>query len=300
MRPSPRTGVSVSLVKYLKAAFLNRWNLLAFLGAMGFALLGGHPDVALPMVLAVELAYLGLLGTHPKFQKYVEAREATARRSKSAQTSGESLNRIFRTLPPEVLARFTRLRNRCLELQQIAAGLKHPDEPTAARSFEESQQAGLDRLLWMFLRLLYTQHGLNRFLEKTDENAIREDVQELQERLAHLPPAPQGIQEQRIRKALEANLATSQERLENYRKAADNLQLVELQLDQLENRIQSLSEMAVNRQEPEFISQQVDLVATSMRQTEDTISELRFATELDTFSDEAPALLRPVDAQVIE
>ena len=67
--------------KYLKTAFVNRWNLLVFLGGIGFALLSGHADVVAPLVLAGELGYLGFLGTHPKFQKYVEAQEAKATRT---------------------------------------------------------------------------------------------------------------------------------------------------------------------------------------------------------------------------
>jgi len=154
--------------------------------------------------------------------------------------------------------------------------------------------------LWIFLRLLYTHFALSRFLQKTDSESIQQDIGRIEKRLAQLPPDPQALQQQRIRKTLEDNLATSQERLVNFKKAMDNLQLVELQLDQLENRIHSLSEMAVNRQEPDFISSQVDLVATSMIQTEQTMNELRFATGLDAATAETPPLLRPVQAQIIE
>jgi len=75
-------------------------------------------------------------------------------------------------------------------------------------------------------------------------------------------------------------------------KARENFQLVELEIDRLENKIRSLSEMAVNRQEPEFISAQVDDVASSMLETERTMNELQFATGLDALDDEAPELLR--------
>jgi hypothetical protein len=50
--------------------------------------------------------------------------------------------------------------------------------------------------------------------------------------------------------------------------------------------------MAVNRQEPEFISGQVDQVASSMVETERTMNDLEFATGLDSLQDEAPELLR--------
>ena len=55
----------MGLGKYIKKAFLFHWNLLALLGGMGFAVLSGHPDVAVPLVLAAEAAYLGFVGTHP-------------------------------------------------------------------------------------------------------------------------------------------------------------------------------------------------------------------------------------------
>jgi hypothetical protein len=63
---------AVRLGKYLKVAFLNKWNLLAFLGGTVFAFLSPFPDAVLALVAAGELTYLGLLGTHPKFQAYVE------------------------------------------------------------------------------------------------------------------------------------------------------------------------------------------------------------------------------------
>jgi DNA repair exonuclease SbcCD ATPase subunit len=290
----------VGFTKYLKTAFLNRWNLLAFLGGCAFALLSGRADVVLPLLAAAELAYLGLLGTHPKFQKYVDAREAATHRVAASDLTVQALQRILRTLPPDMLDRFKNLRNRCRELRQIATDLKQPGERIVGRSLEDAQLAGLDRLLWMFLRLLHTHFAMSRFLQATNEPEIRRDLQRLQTRLSELPPAPADLQQQRIRKALEDSIATCQERLANYQKATGNLQLIELQLDQLENRIHSLSEMAVNRQEPDYISSQVDQVATSMVQTEQTMNELRFATGLEALSAEAPPLLRPMEAKIVE
>ena len=48
-------------MKYLKTAFLNHWNLLAFFAGTAFALLS-VPDVVLPLVAAGEIAYVVLLG----------------------------------------------------------------------------------------------------------------------------------------------------------------------------------------------------------------------------------------------
>ncbi len=100
-----------------------------------------------------------------------------------------------------------------------------------------------------------------------------------------------------MRKALEDNRQTSRARLENLAKARDNLQLVQLEIERLENKIRSLSEMAVSRQEPEYISSQVDQVSSSMLDTERTMNDLRSITGLDEVGDEVPSLLRPRTAQ---
>lgn len=281
----------MNLTKYLKTAFLNRWNLLAFLGGLGFALLSGRSDVAMPLVLAAEAGYLGLLGTHPKFQRYVDAQQAAIARAEGLASVERTLRQITRVLPRESLDRFEALRTRCDQLREIALAMKHPGAEKDDWPLEDLQLAGLDRLLWIYLRLLYTQFAIKRFLNKTSEQNIKSDIERLEQRIAALPARPGSPQSDRIRRTLEDNLATSRARLENWMKARDNHQLVELEIDRLENKIQSLSELAVNRQEPEFISSQVDHVASSMMETERTMNELRFVTGLDKLDEETPQFL---------
>lgn len=282
----------MDFLKYLKVAFLNRWNLLAFLGSSGFALLSGTAEFFLPLIVAAELGYVGLLGTMPKFQSYVDAQLAKLSREQGASTSHETFDRITKALPRDLLNRFDALRTQCLELQQIALQLKTAGKAGADVPLEDFQVAGLDRLLWIYLRLLYTQFALTRFFRKADEDQIRQDIAQLEERIKNTPPATgENTQAQRVRKALDDHLATSRDRLANLIKARDNYELVKLEIDRLENKIRSLSEMAVNRQEPEFISGQVDQVASSMLETEKTMNELQFATGLESL-DEPPELLR--------
>jgi len=287
----------VNFGNYLKTAFLNRWNLLALFGGAGFALLSGQADVLLPLVMAVELGYLGLLGSHPKFQKYVDAQQAQSLRDQSDSARQRTLQHIIRALPKDLLDRFETLRSQCLELRHIAMELKGPGMAGADLPLEQFQISGLDRLLWIHLRLLYTQHSLARFLARTDAKRIESDIQQLQNRIDRLPKAAESPGRQRMRAALEDSLQTSRTRLENLGKARDNYQLVNLDIERLENKIRSLSEMAINRQEPQFISSQVDHVAASMMETERTMNELQFATGLDALDSDAPEMLRPKATQ---
>ena len=173
--------------KYIKVAFLNRWNLLAFIAGGVFAFLSGWPDVILPIVLAAETAYLAMLGTHPKFRKAVDAQEAAAQRQRDSRTTDEILREILRNLPAPALKRFENLRGRCHELHQIAADLKRTSSALAGNPLESFQLAGLDRLLWIFLRMLYSQHALSRFLAQTSVDSIHRDIEAVKSRLANLP-----------------------------------------------------------------------------------------------------------------
>lgn len=280
----------MSLVKYLRSAFVNQWNLLAFLGSMGFAALSGSADVAMPLVLAAEVAYLGLLGTHPKFQSYVDAQAAKRTREETSAEADQALKQILAALPRESVARFKQLRDRCLELRRLATQIKSADhEPLG--NFDQLRVAGLDRLLWIYLRLLFTEFSLGQFLRRTDRHAIEAEMVETQERLAPLAGAAAGSREERIRKSLEDNVQTCRDRLANYQTAHDNFELVRLEIDRLENKIQALSELAINRQEPDAISGQVDAVAGSMLDAERTMNELRFATGLQPVDEAVPELL---------
>jgi hypothetical protein len=151
------------LGKYLKVAFLNHWNLLAFLGASAFALLSPAPDVLLPVVAAGEIAYLGMLGTHPKFQRYVDAQEAKKTRETTSESTQQTLDRITSALPPELLARFTELKSRCLELRQIASELKQTspnDSRFASAAGELSSRRAGSTVVDSLAALVYAVHAL--------------------------------------------------------------------------------------------------------------------------------------------
>lgn len=280
-----------ALGKYLKVAFLNQWNLLAFLGATGFALISGAPDVWLPIILACEVGYLGLLGTHDKFQRSVDAQEAKAMRGDLSENAQTALRRILHLIPRELKRKFGELRKRCEDLREIALDLNRPGTGTSVTSLEDVQLAGLDRLLWIYLKLLFTKHSLDRFFKTTREVRIRGEIARVEERIERVEKSTNTRREAML-ETLKDNLKTCNDRLENFSKAKDNLELVELEIERLENKIRSLSELAVNRQEPEFISGQVEAVASSMLATEETINELEFVTGLHGQDDHVPALLR--------
>ena len=256
-------------------------------GGMGFAVLSGHPEVGIPLVLAAETAYLGLLGTHPKFQSYVNAQTAKKHRSSQGVGQSGSLDKIIDALPDKALKRYERIRKRCQKLGEISSNMRPPSSFDSTGAFDSVQTRGLDRLLWVFLKLLYTRHTLREFQKEVSEERMIDELKEIDARLEILDRQSSTTAD-KIRHTLLDNQRTLKERLKNYQQAKNNYVFVDLELDRVENKIKSIAELGVNRQDPEYISGQIDLVANSMQETERTMNDLQFVT--GDLEDDVPEL----------
>jgi hypothetical protein len=283
------------LKDYLLEAFLFRWNLLLFLGGTAAAALTPFPDLMLPLVGAAELTYLAGLVSIPRFRAAIDAR-VHARRSGSpvapeSQQPATSLVTMLGSLPAAERARFERLHGRCVEMRKIAAGVRGAagDHPGGA---EDIRTPGLDRLLWLFLRLLVSRTALDRFLAAMDEKELNARLEDLRARLAKAQGAPgSASNDERVIRSLQDSIASGELRLDNFARAKKNAEFVRIELDRIEGKIQALAEMTVNRQDPDFLSSQVDSAAESMRQTEKTVSELQHLTGLGDQLQEPPPIL---------
>ena len=258
---------------------------------MGAAVISGRPDIGIPVVLAVEAGYLGLLGTHPKFQRYVDAQAAKENRQIKTQRNGDILRKIQNSLPPGHYQRYVSLRERCQRLGQISEDLQTPTGTATDLSLDDLQTKGLDRLLWVYLRLLFSHHSMKQFFDTVSESKIKKDLARIEKQLAELGTDDKSSHAAKVRHTLLDNQATLNDRLVNYEQAKANFQFVELELERVENKIKSLAEISVNRQDPEFISGQIDAVADSMKETERTMSDLQFVTGIGDLDEEAPQLM---------
>jgi hypothetical protein len=275
---------------YLKEAFLFRWNLLFFLGGAAAAALTPLAGVLLPLVAAGELTYLAGLVSLPRFRSAIDAKVhadgAALARTPTSQPPQMSLITMLKGLPADARTRFERLHARCLEMRGIAAGVRGAAGDQSGGA-EEIRTPGLDRLLWLFLRLLLSKTALDRFLQTMNETEISTRLAELRTNLA----TAQSGGDDRIVRSLQDSIAMCELRLDNYGRAKKNAEFVTLELDRIEGKIQALAEMAVNRQDPDFLSSQVDSAADSMQQTEKAVTELQHLTGLADQLEEPPAIL---------
>jgi hypothetical protein len=192
---------------------------------------------------------------------------------------------LLKGLPADARGRFERLHARCLEMRGIAAGVRGAAGEIGGA--EDLRTPGLDRLLWLFLRLLMSKTALDRFLQTMNEKEIDGRLAELRQNLA----AAQTAKDDRVVRSLQDSIAMAELRLDNFQRARKNAEFVTIELDRIEGKIQALAEMAVNRQDPDFLSSQVDSAADSMRQTEKAVSELQHLTGMADQLEEPPAIL---------
>jgi phage terminase Nu1 subunit (DNA packaging protein) len=288
--PPPLPVRSAGMGEYVKRAFLYRWNMLLFLGGTAAAMLSPWPDALLPLVAAAEVAYLGGVVSIPKFRQAIDAQSHKQSRPVEAgggasAVAARPVASILESLPEESRRRFEEVRARCLDMRTIASGVRGRTGGHQEAGHDLSTPA-LDRLLWVFLRLLVSRESLSSFLAKTDLDAIRLQLSETRKRVEE----HRGGDERIIRSLMDA--AAAQElRIQNYERAENNHEYVRVELDRIEAKIQALAESSVNRQDPDFLSSQIDSVTESMQSTERAISELQHITGLVDEMQEPPAIL---------
>jgi hypothetical protein len=293
---SDRMGVR----KYLRKAFLAPYNLLFFLAGMGAAALSPFPDAALPLVMAAEMTYLAGLTAIPRFRQAVDAEEhakergAAAAGSDPGQTTDPRLAQLavegmLRKLPADSLRRFEALRRRCLDMRDIGHRVRAQSALTRDPTADSIRTPALDRLLFLFLKLLVSQEGLRRFMDSTSQRELELRAEDIRIRLATAQGATPP--DERVIRSLQDSLADAELRVENYRKSSKDAEFIALELDRIETKIQALVEMGVSQQDPDLLSAQVNAAAESMQYTESAVSRLQHLTGLEDQLESPPPIL---------
>ena len=276
--------------RYIRAAFLQPWNLLLFFGSIGMTVVTGTQDLA-PFIMAAEMAFVTGLASMPRFRTAIDAKinaKERAETEKMTPAAEVALQRMVASLPNAGLRRFLSLRQRCYEMRDIAAGIRgqaHTD--TGDITAEAMRNSSLDRLLYLFLKLLVSQSALERFLNTTSERELELRLQDVQARKAQA----QAGGDERIVRSLQDSEADATLRLENYRNSLKDAEFVNVELDRIETKIRTLVETAVSRQDPDTLSVQVTAAADSMKQTEDAVRNLQHLTGIESALEDTPPIL---------
>ena len=249
----------------LKRAFLWHWHLLGLGAVLGFALLSGPGASALiPIIVAGELAYLGFLGLNPRFQKVLRGKEMVAAAANPDAT--QQIQELLAFLVPEDRDRFKHLQNRCVSLLDLR---RQMDRKSSADGSEDFRAESLDRMLWLFLKLLHQRSGLERFLSSTNRAGIEWEQSAAQDQLKGAMAKDQAAGgESRLTASVRDRLTTITERLANYDKAAASRELVAAEIDKTEQQITHLVEVGMTTRDSANLTAQIDGISASLQASE--------------------------------
>ncbi|MBP6782434.1 MAG: hypothetical protein KA152_01500 [Verrucomicrobiales bacterium] len=271
----------------LKRALGWHWHLLGLGGGIVFAVLSGVPGLFLPFLAAAEVAYLGLLGLNPRFQKVLRGKQVATDGGADAVME-RRYQQLVSFLSPDDQTRFAHLHRRCLELLELRFSMDAKDGDSGVNDFRAES---LDRMLWLFLKLLHQRSGLERFLKTTQPGDIEAELLSAEGQLASAAErdSATGMPEGRLTTSIRERIATIRDRLENYRKAAESLELVTAEIDKTEQQITHLCEVGMTMRDSAGLSVQIDSISESLQSSEQTFAHDSVSLLLD--DDSAPPLL---------
>ncbi|MBA3686299.1 MAG: hypothetical protein H0W72_13820 [Planctomycetes bacterium] len=273
--------MAASLWQLTKAAFNARplgmpvppnWIALA-----GVAMLGLINPGFWVLGAGLELGYLGWLTHNPRFRSTVVAPGSGI----AAREQGERAARLVEQLAPADLTAYRRLEERCRGIidQQALA-----DVDAAALA---SQGEGLNRLLWIYLRLFATRGQIGRIGEDDgrEERRLRDKRGMLEQQLAET-----GIADD-LRRSLEAQLDIVRQRLEKRSEASGKLDYLDAEIERIAEQVELIREQAMLASDPKGVSERIDQVTATLGGTNEWIREQQAVLGQVEDLAAAPALL---------
>lgn len=274
------------LTASLKRAFTWHWHLLGLGAGATVAVLSGAPLVILPFLAAAELGYLGFLGLNPRFQNVLKGQKKLP--PPLPVDPRQRFQQLMAFLNPADAERFETLRQRCMELVKLRRDMASKEGTSGA---DDLRGESLDRMLWLFLKLLHQRTGLEKFLGATKRATIEAELQSAEQQLATAQERDKSaaLPESRLATSIRDRVTTIRERLDNHHKAAESLELVTAEIDKTEQQITHLCEVGMTMSDSAGLSVQIDSISQSLQSSEKIFSEASFSQIYD--DEPAPPLL---------
>ena len=273
------------MFQYLKDAFFTRPHIpglgavpVNLVGVVCFIILGiGHPGFWL-LGAGLEVAYLFVVATNPRFHKWV-----LARREARMSTEDESKwKRLVNQLPHRTRRRLSDLEAKCIKVMHLHR-MSDADEELIA-----SNRYALKELLWVYLKLLTAQRNLNFPGHVGDEGEISRKIAELQQELASTHISG-GLRESKM-----ATLKILTKRLQNLDRREQYNEEIESNLTRIEAQIDLALENASMKDWPDFISTDVEVAGM-------LLDDMFYGDEESTVADLERSLIKqnpePADKQ---
>lgn len=248
-------GSRLGLWDYVKGAFNARVKVKGLGGVpVNWLALGGIGVASvvlpalLPIGLGLELAYLAATSHNHRFRKVLDGQELL----KERESWEERRRELSARLSPESAKRLSALERRCALLTGGAAGLAAP--------IDAVRQGSVDRLVWIYVRLLQAQEAIRR---QASGDVRRRVELELKSKELELEGLAAGGGEP-VRKSLESTIAILRRRMENLKAAEDKLRYIDSELTRIEQQVELLIEESAFAEGTDHLSDRIDTVAATL------------------------------------
>src|SRR5450432_954604 len=239
--------------RYLKAAFLVGVDVPGLgrlpvnaLAVAGLAILGFvEPSIWLAG-LGIEAAVVSALAFNPRFQRLVEAHSGT----RVLEDSNAKRVALIAGLPEGLRARLRALEQTSARILSIYQTLGV--EPGLLGGTE----ASLDKLQWIYLKLLIARTHLTQELGVEPEAGLASRIQQMQLASSSQPEASTAL-----RRSQEATLAILERRLENLHNRDRILRENDSDLTRIEAQVELMRENAAIEGKPDSVETEIDLAS---------------------------------------
>ena len=229
-----------------------------WVGLGAFGLLGLVNPGFWVLGAGLELGYLLLLATHPRFQRAIAARPLS---QANREWTGR-IQKLLARLTPGDRKLYDALAERCrsiIDLQLHTAA----DVPHGL----EAQADSLGRLSWMYLRLLVARRTVQHVLTTSD-------ARDLQERIAMLERQQTNDSlTSELRRSLAGQIDILAQRLAQRSDAERQLAFINAELERISQQVELIREQAALSSDPELLSRRIDEIAATLGTTRQWIRD---------------------------
>jgi hypothetical protein len=238
------------MLRYVKAAFLCRVPIPGLgeipanlLGVIGFGFLGLLEPSLWLLGTGLETAFLFALSTNARFQKVVDAEDLRL----GEGDAEEKRRKLINALPNDAQQRLAMLVSKCYRIGEIYRS-QAVEEFTA-----DSNRDALERLKWVYLKLLVARNNLLANNAGDSETSLRSKTAALEGELRTTP------RDTPLYESRSATLAILKERMANFQRRHEAFQEIESDLTRIEAQVDLMLDNAGIQGKPQSISLDIEL-----------------------------------------
>jgi hypothetical protein len=223
-----------------------------WIGLGAFGLLGLMNPGFWVLGAGLELGYLVLLSTHPRFQRVIAARPLAA----STAEWNQRIQKLLGRLDAKDRRLHDELAERCRSIidLQLHSGNEAPHGL-------ESQADSLGRLSWMYLRLLVARRTIRHVLGTNDRSDIERRLATIERQRSD-----ESLSEE-LRRSLGGQMEILNQRLQQRIDAERKLAFIDAEVERIAQQVELIREQAALSTDPELLSRRIDEIAATLGAT---------------------------------